>query len=112
VVAADWYLRTGIYPLHSVIAIRSDLVQREPGLPTALYAAFAESKRRQLAADPRWTALDRFARQAQQVGGDPVPYGRTDNKASLDALARFSRDQGLLDADPGEIFADGDYPDA
>jgi hypothetical protein len=29
---------------------------------------------------------------------------------------RFSRDQGLLDADsltePGELFAEGDYPDA
>jgi 4,5-dihydroxyphthalate decarboxylase len=112
VVAADWYLRTGVYPLHSVIAIRSELVAREPELPTALYAAFAENKRRQLSADPEWTALPRFARQARQVGGDPVPYGRGANKASLDALVRFSRDQGLIAADPGEIFAEGDYPDA
>lgn len=112
VVAADWYLRTGIYPLHSVIAIRSDLVQSEPRLPTALYVALAESKRRHLAADPQWTALPRLARQARQVGGDPVPYGRSVNKASLDALVRFSRDQGLLSADPGEIFAEGEYPDA
>lgn len=112
VVAADWYLRTGIYPLHSVIAIRSELVQSEPGLPSALYAAFAENKRRQLAADPEWTALPRLARQASQVAGDPIPYGHAANKPSIDALARFSRDQGLLDADPGEIFAEGDYPDA
>jgi 4,5-dihydroxyphthalate decarboxylase len=111
-VATDWYVRTGVYPLHSVIAVRSELARREPGLPTALYAAFAENKRRQLAADPRWTALPRLARQAGQVGGDPIPYGCAANKASLDTLARFSRDQGLLDADPGEIFAEGDYPDA
>lgn len=112
VLAADWYLRTGIYPLHSVIALRSDLVEREPELPTALYAALAESKQRQLAADPQWTALPGFARQAQQTGGDPVPYGRSANKATLDALVRFCRDQGLLAADPGEIFAEGEYPDA
>jgi 4,5-dihydroxyphthalate decarboxylase len=112
VLAADWYLRTGIYPLHSVIALRSDLVEREPELPTALYAALAESKRQQLVADPRWTALPRFARQAQQIGGDPVPYGRGANKVSLDALVRFCRDQGLLAADPGELFAAGEYPDA
>ncbi len=112
VLAADWYLRTRIYPLHSVIALRSDLVEREPELPTALYAALAESKRHQLASDPRWTALPRFARQAQQVGGDPIPYGRSVNKATLDALVRFSRDQGLLAADQGELFAEGEYPDA
>jgi 4,5-dihydroxyphthalate decarboxylase len=112
VLAADWHLRTGIYPLHSVIALRSDLVEREPELPTALYAALAESKRQQLAADPQWAALPRFARQAQQVGGDPIPYGRSANKVTLDALVRFCRDQGLLTADPGELFAQGEYPDA
>ena len=72
VVAADWYLRTGIYPLHSVIAIR-DLVQSEPRLPTALYAALAESKRRHLAADPQWTALPRLARQARRGWRRPRP---------------------------------------
>jgi 4,5-dihydroxyphthalate decarboxylase len=112
VLAADWYLRTGIYPLHSVVALRCDLVEREPELPTALYAALAESKRQQLAADPQWTALPRFARQAQQVGGDPIPYGRSANKATLDALVHFCRHQGLLAADPGALFAEGEYPDA
>ncbi|MDN3354114.1 hypothetical protein [Actinomadura sp. DC4] len=114
VLAADWYLRTGIYPLHSLIALRSDLVEQNPGLPTALYAALAESKRRQVAADPEWSALKRFARQAEQIHGDPVPYGRAANEASLEAIVRFSREQGLLDADfPADrLFAEGDYPDA
>ncbi|MGW0808305.1 hypothetical protein [Nonomuraea sp. NPDC002799] len=113
---ADWCLRTGIYPLHSVIALRSELVEHDPGLPTALYAALAESKRRQLAADPGWSALARFARQARQIGGDPVPYGIGANEPSLRALVRYSRDQGLLGpdfpTDLSELFAHGDYPDA
>ncbi|MFC5827835.1 hypothetical protein, partial [Nonomuraea insulae] len=116
VLSADWYLRTGIYPLHSLIVIRSELAERDPGLPTALYAALAGSKRRHLAADPGWAGLPRFARQARQIGGDPVPYGIGPNEASLRALVRFSRDQGLLDpdfpADPRTFFAEGDYPDA
>ncbi|MEV4285834.1 ABC transporter substrate-binding protein [Nonomuraea bangladeshensis] len=116
VLSSDWYLRTGIYPLHSVVAIRSDLVEHDPGLPTALYAALAGSKRRHLAADPEWAALPRLARQAQRIGGDPIPYGITANEPSLNAMARFARDQGLLDpdfpTDIRELFAPGDYPDA
>jgi 4,5-dihydroxyphthalate decarboxylase len=113
---ADWYLRTGIYPLHSLIALCSDLVERNPDLPTALYRALVESKRRQLAADPEWSALPRFARQGRQINGDPVPYGIRVNEPSLTAIVRFSQDQGLLDpdsaADPQALFAEGDYPDA
>ena len=116
VLGPDWYLRTGIYPLHSLIAVRRDLVEQNPDLPSALYAAFAESKRRQLAADPAWSSLPRFAKQARQIDGDPVPYGLGANDSSLRALVRYSRDQGLLDpelsADPHALFAAGEYPDA
>ncbi|MFJ9173839.1 ABC transporter substrate-binding protein [Streptomyces sp. NPDC102360] len=114
--AVDHYLRTGIYPLHSLIALRSELVERDPGLPTKLYAAFAESKRRHLAAQPEWAAVPRLARQGRAIGGDPVPYGVTANEPSLSAMARFGKDQGLLDADfptdTASLFAAGDYPDA
>ncbi|MEV4247741.1 ABC transporter substrate-binding protein [Streptosporangium canum] len=110
VLSADWYLRTGIYPLHSVVVIRSDLVERDPDLPTALYAALVESKRRREAA---WSAIPRLARQAEQIGADPIPYGIEANEPSLKALVRFSRDQGLLDpefpTDIRELFAEGDY---
>jgi 4,5-dihydroxyphthalate decarboxylase len=116
VLAADWYQRTGVYPLHSVIALRRELVEADPNLPTALYAAFAESKRRQVEADPQWSALPRLAKQERQLGADPVPYGLHVNEASIRALVRFSKDQGLLDADfgaePAGLFAVGDYPDA
>jgi 4,5-dihydroxyphthalate decarboxylase len=110
VLSTDWYLRTGIYPLHSVVVIRSKLVERDPGLPTALYAALTESKRRSQAA---WSAIPRLARQAEQIGADPIPYGIEVNEPSLKALVRFSRDQGLLDpgfpTDLHELFAEGDY---
>jgi 4,5-dihydroxyphthalate decarboxylase len=112
VLAADHYLRTGIYPLHSIIALRRDLVDADPELPTALYEAFAESKRRQVESDPGWSALPRLAKQERQIGGDPIPYGPNANDASVRALVRFARAQGLLDAEPADLFAAGDYPDA
>ncbi|MFD7707823.1 4,5-dihydroxyphthalate decarboxylase [Streptomyces sp. NPDC059786] len=114
--AVDHYLRTGVYPLHSLIAVRSELVERDPDLATRLYAAFAESKRLHLAARPGWSAVPRLARQGQQIGGDPVPYGIDGNAPSLNAMVRFAKDQGLLDpgfpADLRSLFAPGDYPDA
>ncbi|MFE4216238.1 4,5-dihydroxyphthalate decarboxylase [Streptomyces sp. NPDC056844] len=114
--AVDHYLRKGVYPLHSVVSIRSELVERDPDLPNKLYAAFAESKRRHLAARPEWSAVPRLARQGQQIGGDPVPYGIAANEASLNAMVRYAKDQSLLDADfPADLtslFAAGDYPEA
>lgn len=114
--AVDWYLRTGVYPLHSLIAVRSELVERDPDLPTALYAAFADSKRRHLDVSPDWSAVPRLARQGRQIGGDPVPYGIEVNEPSLSAMVKFSVDQGLLDpgfpADARSLFAAGDYPEA
>ncbi|WP_420313206.1 ABC transporter substrate-binding protein [Streptomyces sp. YS-B37] len=114
--AVDHYLRTGIYPLHSLVSVRTELVERDPDLPTKLYAAFARSKRRHLAARPEWSAVPRLARQGRAIGGDPVPYGIGANEPSLKAMVRFATDQGLLDADfPAglrSLFAAGDYPDA
>jgi 4,5-dihydroxyphthalate decarboxylase len=116
VLATDWYLRTGIYPLHSVVAIRRDLVDRDPGLPGQLYDAFVESKRRHVDADPTWTALPRLGRQSAQIGTDPIPYGLDANDTSVRALVKYSQDQGLLDAafaaDPRQLFAKADFPSA
>lgn len=113
IIARDWYLRTGIYPLHSVIALRAELVERDPDLPTALYAAFAESKRRHLAADPQWATFPPLAQQSALIAGDPIPYGPRSNDVSVTALVRFARAQGLLDGLPGgRIFAAGDYPES
>ncbi len=108
----DHYLRTGIYPLHSVIVVRSQLVEKDPELPTKLYAAFAESKRTAATEDPDFTTLPRLAEQRATIGGDPIPYGADSNRESLSALQRFSRRQGLIDNEPGSgLFAPGDYPD-
>jgi 4,5-dihydroxyphthalate decarboxylase len=110
----DYYLRTGIYPLHSVIVMRSELLDRDPELPTKLYAAFAEGKRLAAAEDPDFASLPRLARQRSMVRGDPIPYGIEPNLATITALQRFSKAQGLVDASVDttaqSLFAPGDYP--
>jgi 4,5-dihydroxyphthalate decarboxylase len=81
-------------------------------LPTKLYDAFVQSKELHLDEDPAWTSLPRLAKQGRMIGTDPIPYGLESNKASIEALQRFSRDQGLTDGNPGDsIFAAGTYAD-
>lgn len=112
VIERDHYLRTGIYPLHSVIAVRAELVERDPELPTKLYNAFAESKRMYLDEDPNWSVQPRLGKQARKIGGDPIPYGLEGNRASIEALQRYSRNQRLLaGTDNASVFADGSYTD-
>lgn len=112
VIERDWYLRTGIYPLHSVIVIRDELVAADPDLPTKLYAAFAESKRLHTAIDPDWTALPRLAKQRAKIGSDPIPYGVESNRASIEALQRFAHDQRLTTGGAtDEMFSRGDFGD-
>lgn len=111
VVERDWYLRTGIYPLHSVIAVRTELVEKDRELPTKLYEAFALSKRLYQADDPGWSALPRLALQGRKIGSDPIPYGPEANAVSIAALQRFSRNQGLVESTDAPVFADGEYAD-
>jgi 4,5-dihydroxyphthalate decarboxylase len=119
--ALDHHRRTGIYPLHAIVVIRAALVQRDPDLPTRLYAAFAESKRLQRARDPHWDALPHLRQQGQLIAADPLPYGIELNSPSLGALHRFAVEQRLFtdgsttqlgDALSLDLFAPGDYPDA
>jgi 4,5-dihydroxyphthalate decarboxylase len=115
VLGVDWYLRTSVYPLHSMIVMRSELAEQDPQLATALYSVLAESKRRQVAADPQFSAQPRLARQGRQINADPIPYGITANATSLSAMVGFAAGQGLLEAGDtslSSLFADGDYPDA
>lgn len=110
VIERDSYLRTGIYPLHSVIVMKDELIEADPDLPAKVYAAFAEAKALHLADDPSWSALPRLARQAEKIGSDPIPYGIENNRASIDAMLRFGANQGLFgEQHADDLFAQGDY---
>ena len=105
---ADWFRRTGIYPIHGLITVRNDVIAANPELPQALMDAFAEAKRRYLdrvmsgaADDPE----DKRYRKLAAVVGDPLPYGFTANRASLEALVHYAHRLGFLpDPEPLEAL--------
>ncbi len=96
---AEWFRKTGIYPMHGVVVIKDELLAREPWIGKALYDAFAESKARylkQLAAGERVSDKDDFYRQMGAIVGDPLPYGLSANRPAIDALILYCYQQGLL----------------
>jgi 4,5-dihydroxyphthalate decarboxylase len=82
-----YFRSTGIYPINHCVVVRSDLLERMPEVPALLFDAYAMSKarayRRRLGATlvpwakSNWTDVFEF------FGGDPLPYGLTDQNLTV-----------------------------
>lgn len=96
---AEWFGRTGIYPMHSLLVVRDDVLAERPGIANALYEALSEGKRRYMENLNNGAAAekidDRYRKQ-QKVVGDPLPYGLKANKPTLDALMGYAVQQRLI----------------
>src|SRR5205823_9229376 len=87
---ADWYRRTGIYPMHGTIVVKESVLKAHPWVAGSIAAAFEAAKGAWLsklrsgqvetAADPKYLALSRI------VGSDPLPYGLKANLPTIRAL--------------------------
>ena len=86
----DHFRRTGLYPIMHVIAIRREVVEKNPWAPQALYTAFEKSKQWALER-MHYTGVTRYMlpwmfadlEEIQEVfGGDPWPYGVEDRKST------------------------------
>ncbi len=95
--------RTGVYPINHLLVVRDELLAGHTDLAPALFEAFAEAKRRYLAAGP--SELDR--RVAEITGADPVPFGLEANRHVLQALVGAALSQHILTRPPvlEELFA-------
>jgi 4,5-dihydroxyphthalate decarboxylase len=78
----------GVFPLDHLIVIKDSVIAENPGLPAALYDAFKQAKAIALEKDPH----GHIGGQGLK-GGDPLPYGLTDNEKSLNMFLDFCADQ-------------------
>ena len=96
---ADWYRRTGIYPMHGTIVVKDALLAENPWLAGSLYRAFSQAKNEWLArldAGTANTASDlKYAKLRSVVGHDPLPYGMAANLKTIEALAATAYKQKL-----------------
>jgi 4,5-dihydroxyphthalate decarboxylase len=101
-VERDYFARTGIFPIMHAVAIRNDLIEQDPSLPRTVFEAYSQSKAMAYA-DMRqkwflrtlpWFAQELEATQ-ELMGKNFFPYGLEGNRKSLEALFRYSHEQGL-----------------
>jgi 4,5-dihydroxyphthalate decarboxylase len=97
---AAWSARTGIYPMHSTLVIKDEILNANPGLAKALFDAFLESKQRYVDRLRSGQANDgkdrRYLEQMKVVGDDPLPYGLEVNRRSIETLSLYAFQQQLI----------------
>jgi len=102
-VEAAYYAKTRLFPIMHLVGVRRTLVERHPWLPASVYGAFLQAKavcyRNQAEIGQLYTTLpwpvDDFERARALMGDDFWRYGVAENQGEIDALTRYSFEQGL-----------------
>jgi 4,5-dihydroxyphthalate decarboxylase len=101
-----YFERTGIFPILHVAGIRKELIAEHPWLPERVFAAFVEAKTIAMAeinaiaaAGANKVTLPWFAAEVARtkalMGEDYWSYGIAANRATLEAMCRYSHEQYL-----------------
>jgi 4,5-dihydroxyphthalate decarboxylase len=98
-VEADWFRRTGIYPIHGLITVRTEVLWKHPWVARALYDAFVEAKKPYIAhlkGTQGDSADEKKYRGLMPLVGDPLPYGLRENMPSIEAMLTYGLQQKLI----------------
>src|SRR5581483_10807209 len=105
---------TGIYPIMHTIALKRDIVEKNPWVAMNLFKAFDESRRRSVERALNNTSSTlplpwayEFAKRMQEiVGHELMPYGVGANRKTLDAFLQYAFEQGVCHrrVQPEELF--------
>ena len=81
--AAVWFARTGIYPVNHALCLRRPLLDDYPWLAAELLALFT-------------AARDAVRPEPDPIAGEALPYGLEANRRSIETLAGYAAEQGLI----------------
>ena len=100
----EFWLRTKIFPIMHLIAIRRELYEQNPWIAGILYQAFVDAKARALArmhyGGSLSVMLPWLMSEVEEVdelfGGDAWPYGLEPNRPTLEALVQYMAEQKFI----------------
>jgi len=102
-VEAAYYKKTGIFPIMHAVAVKRDVLDKNPWVARSLFNAFEEAKRRSVAraVDSTVTMFPipwcyEYARRGMELlGEDYFPYGIEPNRRTLEAFLKYAHEQGV-----------------
>lgn len=102
-VEADYYKKTGIFPIMHAVAVRRDVLDKNPWVARNLFKAFEEAKRRSVerVLDATVTMFPlpwgcEYARRGVELMGDDYfPYGIEKNRKTLETFLAWAHEQGV-----------------
>ena len=96
----DGLRKGGLYPINHTVVVRDDLLAEQPDLAKDVFDAFVRAKQIYVnrlktgVAEP--SAADQTFAAVMQITGDPLPYGIAPNRRELEAVIKYSVEQGIL----------------
>jgi 4,5-dihydroxyphthalate decarboxylase len=108
-VEREFYLRTRIFPVMHLVAIRREVYEKNPWIAGNLYRAFDNAKkfavaRMKFSGSQSYMLPWQFADvdEIEEVfGGDPWPYGVEANRPTLEALVQYMVEQNFISTPVG-----------
>ncbi len=114
----DYFRKTGIFPPMHILAVKRPIAEANPGLTKALFDAFAEAQtiartklfdQVALSTMLPW-ALESLIEAERELGTDYWPVGFAKNRAMLEVVIRYLKEDGLISTDfaPEDLFEGAD----
>ncbi|HEX7936544.1 MAG TPA: PhnD/SsuA/transferrin family substrate-binding protein [Paraburkholderia sp.] len=109
---AEYYARTGVYPMHGTIVVKDSVLAEHPWVAKSIYDAFDKAKKDWLAKLDAGQLTDKknkkYLELRKIVGHDPLPYGIEENRKTIEALEATAFKQGLTPRrmSMSELFVD------
>jgi 4,5-dihydroxyphthalate decarboxylase len=109
---AEYYARTGVYPMHGTIVVKDSVLAEHPWVAKSIYDAFDTAKKDWLAKLDSGEASSagdkKYLELRKIVGHDPLPYGIEANRKTIETLEATAFKQGLTPRrmSMSELFVD------
>jgi 4,5-dihydroxyphthalate decarboxylase len=109
---ADYYKRTGVYPMHGTIVVKDSVLAEHPWIAKSLYDAFDKAKQQWLEGLGKGDATNasdkKYLELRKIVGHDPLPYGIEANLKTIEALeaTAFKQEMTPRRMSIAELFVD------
>lgn len=111
--AITHFRHTGIYPISHIVVLKDELLHAHPWLAEEVFTLFKAAKEhylQRLHTDGQMEPPDKTMHAMQQiVGADPLPYGITPNRTTLETFIRFNVEQQVI---PHQVAVEDLFPDS